>query len=118
MFLAAALFTGGVGSWFASKNPDGLEWATKKITGKEELKGPETGLHGTLAAVQEKTAFMPDYSFRKPADPKGKSPARLGTTLAGVSGSLLTLFLVFLAGFILKRRSAAAWQTGASKSLN
>ena len=42
-FLVAALLTGGIISWFASENPDGLEWAIAKVTGKEELTGPTTG---------------------------------------------------------------------------
>ena len=42
-FLAVALFTGGIVSWFASKDPDGLEWAITRVTGKEELKGAGTG---------------------------------------------------------------------------
>lgn len=73
-FLLAALLTGGIVSWFASKNPDGLEWAIARVTGKEELKGPGQGVHGMLASLQEKTAFLPDYSFRKPAEPKGAVP--------------------------------------------
>jgi cobalt/nickel transport system permease protein len=43
-FLAAAVLTGGVVSWFASGDPDGLEWAIAKMTGKEEFKGRNTGL--------------------------------------------------------------------------
>lgn len=69
-FLAAAMLMGGYLSWFASKNPDGLEWSIAKVTGREELKGSERGLHGRLKALQDNIAFLPDYSFRKPADPK------------------------------------------------
>ena len=73
-FLAAAVLTGGVFSWFASGDPDGLEWSIAKVTGKEELKGPEHGVHGVLAALQEKIAFLPDYSFRKPAAANSEGP--------------------------------------------
>jgi cobalt/nickel transport system permease protein len=119
-FLVAALLTGGIISWFASKNPDGLEWAIAKVTGKEELEGPKQGLHSVLAAVQEKTAFLPDYSFKKPAEarPEEVQPAgakkaeapsegaqkKLGTSVSGLIGALLTLGLAFLSGFILKKR--------------
>ena len=124
-FLAAAVLTGGVVSWFASGDPDGLEWSIAKVTGKEEFKGPEHGVHGVLAALQEKIAFLPDYSFRKPAAAKSEGPAaeggakpteearkeegsKLGTSVSGIVGGLITLALVFLAGFLLKRRSGAA----------
>lgn len=114
-FLATAILTGGGVSWFASKNPDGLEWAIAKVTGKEELKGPEHGLHGALAAVQEKSAFLPDYSFKKPVEPQ-ENPAtgkkieeggNLGTSIAGIVGTLLTLALAFFSGFLLKKCNKA-----------
>ena len=57
--------TGGALSWFASANPDGLEWTMFHTSGKEELEAPEKGLHSMLGALQEKTAFLPDYSFKK-----------------------------------------------------
>ena len=118
-FLAAAILTGGGVSWFASKNPDGLEWAIAKVTGKEELKGPERGLHGALAAVQEKSALLPDYSFKKPFETKnkGENPAtgkkieeggNLGTSIAGIVGTLMTLALAFFGGFLLKKFNKAA----------
>jgi cobalt/nickel transport system permease protein len=118
-FLAVAILTGGIFSWFASKNPDGLEWAIARVTGKEELKGPDQGVHGVLAAMQEKTAFMPDYTFRKPAaatvagpkpegEPNKEEGSRLGTSTAGLIGTLLTLALAFGCGFILKKRNLPA----------
>ncbi|MHB8058882.1 MAG: energy-coupling factor ABC transporter permease [Desulfuromonadaceae bacterium] len=130
VFLTATTLTGGVLSWFASEHPDGLEWAIAKITGKEELKGPEQGLHGTLAAIQEKLAFLPDYSFKKPAEAKNEDskpeaaqarqaaqPAErrpdepiihLGTSVAGLVGGTMTLGLALLIGFILKKRAKTA----------
>jgi cobalt/nickel transport system permease protein len=131
VFLTVALVTGGFISWFASKKPDGLEWSITKVTGREELKGPEQGLHALLTAVQEKMAFLPDYSFKKPveaqkveskpetvsahqtAQPEQKAGERraedpkdsLGTSMAGLIGGLATLGLAFLIGFVLKRRN-------------
>jgi cobalt/nickel transport system permease protein len=115
-FLAAALLTGGIASWFASKNPDGLEWAIARATGKEELKGPGQGVPGALAALQGKTALLPDYSIRKPAGPDtpGPNPAgekkkdaviNPGTSAAGIIGALMTLALAFLGGLFLKKRN-------------
>jgi cobalt/nickel transport system permease protein len=109
-FLVLALLTGGIVSRFASENPDGLEWSITRVTGREELKGPEEGLHGSLAAFQEKLSFLPDYSFRKPAEVKEEKPEgkkaegnKLGTGVAGIIGGLLTLGVAFLSGFLLKK---------------
>jgi len=117
-FLAAAVLTGGVVSWFASDDPDGLEWAIAKTTGKEKVTGPGHGVHGMLTALQEKIAFLPDYSFRKRAKRKATVPGRKGVrsrrkapgrrkgaNWAPASPDrrgLITLALVFLAGFLLK----------------
>jgi cobalt/nickel transport system permease protein len=119
-FLALALVTGGFISWFASEHPDGLEWSIRKITGKEEVAGARYAIHGTLAAIQEDLAFLPDYAFRKPAAKIGAgrtlptayaasekpaaSDSRLDTGLAGVVGALLTMGLTVLIGFVLRRR--------------
>jgi len=114
-FLAVAVLTGGIVSWFASKDPDGLEWAIAKVTGTEELAGPAQGLHGTLAEVQRKTSLLPDYSFRKSgetakheaqpvAQRENKGESRLGTSVSGVIGAFITLAVALLVGFILKKR--------------
>lgn len=126
-FLAVTLLTGGVVSWFASEQPDGLEWSITKVTGQKELKGSEQGVHGTLAALQKKLSFLPDYSFRKAAEakpaelpaslavrqeqkPEGKKTerSRLGTSVSGIVGGALTLGMSFLIGFLLKRRHHTA----------
>ena len=112
-FLALALVTGGFISWFASEKPDGLEWSIKKVTGKEELDSAKDGLHGRLAALQEKLAFLPDYNFKKPVEkiPEAggkKEESRLGASVAGVVGALLTLGLAVLIGFILRKRQQLA----------
>jgi cobalt/nickel transport system permease protein len=120
-FLVAAVIAAGMLSWFASANPDGLEWAMKHTSGKEELEAPEKGLHQILASLQEKTAFMPDYSLKqpesgKPAKPEGEEESHgkdageepwpavsAGTSVAGLVGGALTLFMIGLLGFGLKR---------------
>ena len=118
-FFIAALLVGGGLSLFASRNPDGLEWAIARVTGSSELKAPERGIHGILAVLQGRTAVMPDYSFRKPAgsvaagskpgaDRKMEEVEMLGTATAGLAGTLLTMALVFGGGFILKRRCQPA----------
>jgi cobalt/nickel transport system permease protein len=125
-FLAAAILMGGVVSWFASKDPDGLEWAIARATGKAGVKGPAQGVHGALATLQEATSFLPDYSFRKrdgtPAagtlpggEQKKIEGSTLGTGFAGVIGGLMTLVLVFLGGCILKRQSRGGVQPRAGE---
>jgi cobalt/nickel transport system permease protein len=110
---AVAVLTGGALSWFASSNPDGLEWAMFKTSGSEELQAPEQGMHQSLAHLQEKTAFMPDYSFNT-EESESEAPAEesqpswpvvdSGTSVAGLVGGVLTLLMAGLIGFGLKRR--------------
>lgn len=63
--LTAALLTGGMLSWFASTHPDGLEWSIEKVFGKPELPEQESGIVPLLKGIQEKTAFLPDYTFKQ-----------------------------------------------------
>ena len=85
-----------------------------KVSGKEELEGT-TGVHHTLGALQEKTAFLPDYGFKKPehegaakeeaAEAAAPWPAPdAGTTTAGIVGGILTLLVAVAIGFLLKKR--------------
>ncbi|OPZ59797.1 MAG: Fused nickel transport protein NikMN [Deltaproteobacteria bacterium ADurb.Bin510] len=105
----AAALTAGVFSWFASANPDGLEWSMFKTSGSEELAGPADGAHAKLAAVQEKSAFMPDYGFRQsesaPAEEESAAwpSVDAGTSVAGLVGGAIVLLLAGLIGFGLKR---------------
>src|SRR5665647_336518 len=46
-----AVITGVGLSWFASSNPDGLEWAMIKTAGTAELEAPD-GLHQQLSDLQ------------------------------------------------------------------
>jgi len=118
-FLAAALLTAGMFSWYASAHPDGLEWAIAKVTGTEELAEPESGIFPALAALQQKTSLFPDYSLPGPAESStGEDAAHgvadsasvvdLGTSAAGIVGSLLTLAIASLAAFLLRKRPNAA----------
>jgi cobalt/nickel transport system permease protein len=113
--LVAAAVVGGAVSWFASAYPDGLEWSVARATGQEELAGPDAGLHGKLAAVQEKTALLPDYGFKAAAEPEAAETAapeswpavNAGTSVSGVVGGLLTLLVAGLIGYALKARPVA-----------
>jgi cobalt/nickel transport system permease protein len=118
-FLALALVTGGFVSWFASENPDGLEWSIAKVTGREELETAKGGVHGFFAGIQQKLAFLPDYNFKKPSENKAdsaiadsavgkKAGSRLGTSFAGIVGALLTLGVALLVGMALRKRQHLA----------
>ncbi len=99
-----AIITGGVFSWFASENPDGLEWSMEKTSGSAELSAP-VGIHESASAVQEKTAFMPDYALpatdnsSEISEEAASWPAvNIGTSLAGVLGGALVLLLTVFIG--------------------
>lgn len=116
--LAVAALTAGALSWFASANPDGLEWAMFRISGKEELESIDP-VHVSASRIQEKTAFLPDYGFKKTesaqvftdvnsfeAAVKPSWPAvDPGTSVSGLVGGALTIGLVFLIGLLLRRRA-------------
>lgn len=107
-FVAAALVVGGLLSWFASEQPDGLEWSIAKVSGLEELSAPDDGLHARLAAFQERIAPLPDYAFKAHGGEAAAAPAepRLGTSLSGIAGGLATLLLAMGAGFLVSRHRA------------
>jgi cobalt/nickel transport system permease protein len=105
--LIAAALTGGFISWFASSHPDGLEWSISRSTGREEIEPIGKGLHGWLAALQEKTALLPDYGFRnsrKAEAGDGWPSVDPGASLSGLLGGALTLIALVLTGLLLKRR--------------
>lgn len=106
--LIVTVLTGGIMSWFASANPDGLEWSIEKIFGKPELPEQEHGIASVLKKIQEKTAFLPDYSFKKPegssegpeaGEGEPSWPAvEGGTSLSGIIGALIVFgFIIVIA---------------------
>lgn len=122
---ATTIIIGGIVSWFASSNPDGLEWSIARITGNAEIRAPETGVHGRLAETQNRTAILPDYEFNrdkgsgKPEDEEenasGWPAADAGTSLAGITGGLMVLGITCLAGLILRCLPAGRQRCGMNK---
>ncbi len=105
-----ALVTGGALSWFASTHPDGLEWSVQGVTGKEELAASKESVHGLMASIQEKFSFLPDYNFKKPAEPEKTADQQQnwpevssGKSLAGVLGAGMTLLFTGAIGLGLRR---------------
>ncbi len=110
----AAMMTGGIFSWFASAHPDGLEWSMYNASGKEELAAPG-GIYHTLAALQERLAFFPDYSLKNQQETntfavgtnESWPTVNAGTSLAGLVGGVMTLMLAVITGcciYMFKRR--------------
>lgn len=102
-FALMAALLGSVAAWYASADPDGLEWSIDKIKDVSGLFLHKTGLHSFLYSVQENVAFLPDYSFKDAG-----VPGRLGTSVSGVLGSLFALLCAAACGKILKRRKRRA----------
>ena len=111
-FLVAAIIVGGALSWFASANPDGLEWSMKQVAGTTELSTSDE-MHQLFSAIQEKTAFLPDYNFKVTDDLSTSEndstwPAvNMGTSVSGLIGGVMTFALAGLIGLIIsliKRR--------------
>jgi len=112
VFLGVAIIAGGMVSWFASSNPDGLEWSIEKILGTQDLPKQEGRTTSVLESVQEKTAILPDYDFRKPAgEPEGAEVGKPGQpwpvgvpgrSVSGIIGSFLVLGAVLCIGFVVK----------------
>jgi hypothetical protein len=68
-----------------------------------------------LAKFQEKTAFLPDYGFKKSGEPAERAepwPAvNAGTSVSGIVGGLITLAVAGLIGYILKTQRTARKKT-------
>ena len=109
----AAVFVGGGLSLFASSNPDGLEWSlfgnaesgySENMGLDEEDYGVSSGAADVAASIQEKTAFLPDYSLTN-----SDSPA--GTTVSGLAGSAIVaaaaVVICMAGGFFRKKKFAA-----------
>jgi cobalt/nickel transport system permease protein len=105
-----ALLPGGLFSWFASENPDGLEWSIGRLVGEgKELEARNGIVHQTAAALQEKLSFLPDYAL--PSAQNGEAASirpEAGTTLSGLVGGGIVFVLALLAGLLLKRRPETA----------
>jgi len=114
-FLITALLLGGIVSLIASNNPDGLEWSIGKVAGVEKLNG-DTEVHNTFAEAQQKTAILPDYSFKKSGDNINQKDGSqiAGTSVSGIVGSVVTLGIIVSIGYLISamKRRKLKRQTG------
>jgi cobalt/nickel transport system permease protein len=108
-FVVAALLLGGVFSWFASREPDGLEWSVERVSGPEELALPDAKAHTFFAKIQEKLAFLPDYAFAQKHEETPAWPqVDAETSTSGVVGGIMVAFLTVAWAFFLKKGKRAS----------
>jgi cobalt/nickel transport system permease protein len=111
-FLAGAILCAGVLSLVASDLPDGLEWAYRDHAGRAGLQ-PVSAQESPGAVAAERWASGP-----APVPDPSRTAGRAGdgspresravagwTSLAGVTGSLLTMALVWLCARILRTKA-------------
>ncbi len=104
-FAVLAVIAGGALSWFASTHPDGLEWSIEKVYGKGDLSEQGRGIASLLKSIQEKTAFLPDYNFKRAGNEPNQEAAApawpgidAGTSAAGIIGAAIVLGMIVLIG--------------------
>lgn len=121
----SAALVAGVLSWFASTQPDGLEWSLARASAGGPPGVAPSPLHTALARLQRQTAWVagdpPDLGPGAAARPpeaaalamKTAPPAAVaeevgaGGSLAGLVGAAATLALVTAAAWLARRRRPA-----------
>jgi cobalt/nickel transport system permease protein len=117
--LATALLLAGLGSWFASAHPDGLEWSLLR-GGEHSTLAQPTGLAATIDRWQKRWSLMTDYTRRD--QPLGQESAQNSSppavqsawpnpdgwkSLAGLVGTLATLAALAGISQVLRTRRHA-----------
>lgn len=100
-------------SLLACSMPDGLEWSYAERPDQPEFEPIVANEDSSVTAVedfQSKYSLMPDYSIRTSSLGHGL-PEQLGisagwTSFAGVIGSLMTMFVIWLAALILRQKKS------------
>lgn len=123
--VVCAVLAGAFLSWFASTDPDGLEWSMTKVAGAAAVTGASgASVHDASAALQDKTAVMAGYGFKDSgvgeaggaevggAGGGASSAVDAGTSAAGLIGAALTLAIALAMGFVLKLRASARANAG------
>jgi len=117
-FAIAAVVAGGVLSWFASTNADGLEWSIAKVTGGRSIETTDA-VHSALARLQAKTSILPGYALKTTAaegaageaDSAGAGVVDAQASTAGFVGAGIVLALAAGAGLVLRRRARRREET-------
>lgn len=100
IFIVAAVIMGSILSWFASSNPDGLEWSLLNNS-KEQQQEVAYEVTNTAEKIQAKTAILPDYTYKKTQTTEKWPLAHSGKSVAGILGGTITVMMVCLIGFCL-----------------
>lgn len=100
VFIVVTLIVGGFVSWFASADPDGLEWSIFNTTGQTELNA-DSQIHNRLTQAQQNTAILPDYGFKESGPDAEEAAVNTGTSVSGITGAVITLVIAGLIGFLI-----------------
>lgn len=85
---ATVIIVSGV-VWFASSNPDGLEWSIEKVAGVEELEQEHPTVISTIAGnISNSTSIMPDYE----------------NPLSGIAGAVIVLLIIWCISVLLIKK--------------
>lgn len=88
-FALATVVIGGIIVWFASANPDGLEWSIEQLAGVEEIEQEHPTVVSILAGkISNSTSIMPDYE----------------NPLSGIVGAVIVLLIVWCISSLIIRR--------------
>ncbi len=101
--LLVSLLVGGIGSWYASSQPDGLEWSVAKVIGGEL--DSTSSLIATLDNWQQRIAVLPDYDFASATADNSLWSGRFGTSLSGILGATVSLTLIVGLGVLVRKRN-------------
>ena len=106
-----AVLTGAGLSLLASDLPDGLEWSYAERPDQPDFENVVSNPDSRIAAVDEfqsKYSAMPDYSARaSDLGEAAEQEANLGagwTSFAGVVGSVVTMAVIWLAAWLMRKR--------------
>jgi len=110
--LIASLVIGAGLSLLASDKPDGLEWSYAERPDQptfEAIISNDSPVIAAVDKVQSKLSPLPDYTIRTEASEattgEGSTHAGMGwTSFAAVAGSAITMLLVWLAGWAIRKR--------------
>ena len=97
--LVTAMLIAGVVSHFASEHPDGLDWSVANLSARHNLSQEVSAGSPAAAAnqLQEKIAPMPEYKWQYG-----------WISLAGLTGTAVTLAVVLIVSRLLRRKGVKA----------
>ncbi|AQT68491.1 Energy-coupling factor transporter probable substrate-capture protein NikMN [Anaerohalosphaera lusitana] len=103
----ATLLVAGSLSWYASGNPDGLEWSYAERPDQPEFEAMVQNDNETIHAADKlhsDYSLMPDYGPRDASSAATLGLSRAWTSFAGVTGSIATMGVVYVSALLLRKR--------------